>query len=174
MGNISTTLLQDSGSACSILNRPLAAQVVKSSPQAVWTHEKLRPQLRTFSNEPIHIEGKIQNLITSNGWTLNSATSRVVADGRKSLIVRDLFNHMALAVTQSSSVQGNRVNAISSSSEFKEHIATNYPNLILRIGRSKNYVVKSNFHKDFQPRHQTGRRIPINVQDKVNRELKKL
>ena len=30
------------------------------------------------------------------------------------------------------------------------------------------------FHKDFQPRHQKGRRIPINLQEKVNSELKKL
>ena len=35
-------------------------------------------------------------------------------------------------------------------------------------------MVKSNFHKDFQPRHQKERRIPINLQDKVNSELKKL
>ena len=35
-------------------------------------------------------------------------------------------------------------------------------------------MAKSNFHKDFQSRHQNGRRIPINLQDKVNKELKKL
>ena len=35
-------------------------------------------------------------------------------------------------------------------------------------------MAKSIFHKDFQPRHQKGRRIPSNLQDKVNTELKKL
>ena len=54
--NISTTLLVDSGSACSILNRSLAKQVVTSSPHAVGIHDKISPQLITFSNEPIHIE----------------------------------------------------------------------------------------------------------------------
>ena len=82
--------------------------------------------------------------------------------------------HLGLAVTQTSSVQGKRVNTISSSSEFKEHIATNFPNLISRNGRPKNHVAKSNFHEDLQPRHQKGRRIPLNLQDKVNSELKKL
>ena len=77
-------------------------------------------------------------------------------------------------VTQSSSEQGNQVNTISSSSELKEHIANNFPNLISRNGRSKNCVVKYNFQEDFQPRHQKGRRLPINLQDKVNKELKKL
>ena len=94
---------------------------------AVWLHEKVNPQIRTFSNEPIHIEGKIQTTITSNGWTLNSANFTVVANGLNSLIGRDLFDNLSLAVSQSSSVQGNQVNTISSSSEFKEHIAKNFP-----------------------------------------------
>ena len=42
------------------------------------------------------------------------------------------------------------------------------------IQRSKNHVAKSKFHKDVQPRHQKGRRIPINLEEKVNNELKKL
>ena len=35
-------------------------------------------------------------------------------------------------------------------------------------------MAKSNFHKDLQPRHQRGRSKPINLQDKVNIELRKL
>ena len=124
--NISTTLLVDSGRACSFLNRSLASQVVKSSPQAIWILEKVSPQLRTFSNEPNHIEGKIQTPITSNGWTSNSATFIVNADGLKYLIGRDLFDQLGLSVTQSSSFQGNQVNNLSSSSEFKEHIAKTF------------------------------------------------
>ena len=53
IGNINTTLLVDSGSACSILNRSLTSQMVQSSPRAFWISEKVSPQLRTFSNEPI-------------------------------------------------------------------------------------------------------------------------
>ena len=49
-----------------------------------------------------------------------------------------------------------------------------FPELISRIGRSKNHVAKSKFHKDFQTRHQTGRRILINLQDNVNNEIKNL
>ena len=43
IGNINTTLLEDSGSACSILNRTLASQVVQSSPRAFWINEKTYP-----------------------------------------------------------------------------------------------------------------------------------
>ena len=45
IGNINTTLLVDSGSACSILNRSLALQVVQSSPRAFWINETVTPQL---------------------------------------------------------------------------------------------------------------------------------
>ena len=77
-------------------------------------------------------------------------------------------------MTQSTSLQGTLVNNIFSSSEFKEQIAKTFPELISRIGRSKNHVAKSKFYENFQPRHQKGRLIPINLQDKVNNKLKKL
>ena len=173
IGNLNTTLLVDSGSAFTFLSRSLASQVVQSNPRAFWINEKESPQLRTFSNEPIQVEGKIQSPITTKGWTCDSVTFTVVADGLKSLTGRDLFDQLGLAVTQSTSQEGNHVNNISSP-EFKEQIAKTLPDLILRIGRSKNHVTKSKFHKDFQPRYQKDRRIPINLQEKVNIELKKL
>ena len=83
IGNINTTLLVDSGSACSILNRSLASQVVQSSPRAFWINETVTPQLRTFSNEPIQVEVKIQTPITSEGWTCDAAIFTVLADGLK-------------------------------------------------------------------------------------------
>ena len=116
------------------------------------------PQPRTFSNEPIQVEGKIQASITGNGWTCDSATSTVVADGLNSLIGYDLFDRLGLAVTQSTSQKGKCVNNISSP-EFKELIAKTFPELASRIGRPKNHVAKLKFHKDFQPRHQKDRII---------------
>ena len=144
-----------------------------SSPRAFWISKKVSPQLRTFSNEPIHVEGKIQSLIRSKGWTCDSAPFSVVAHGLESLIGRDLFDQLGLlAVTQSTSQKGNHVNILSP--EFKEQIAKTFLELISRIGISKNHVAKSKFYKDFQPRHQKCRRIQINLQEKVNIELKKL
>ena len=67
IGNIGTTLLVDSGSACSTLNRSLASRVVQSRPCAFWISERTSPQLRTFSNKPVKLEVKIQSPISSNG-----------------------------------------------------------------------------------------------------------
>ena len=57
---------------------------------------------------------------------------------------------------------------------YKTRIANQFPQLISRIGRSKIPIVKSKFHKNFQPKHQKGRRVPNNLQDRVNSEIKKL
>ena len=173
IGNINTTLLVDSRSACSILNRSLASEVVQKSLRAFWMSEKVSPQLRTFSNEPIQVEGKIQSPITSKGWSCDSSIFTVVAHGIKSLSGCDLLNQLGLAVTQSTSQKGIRDNNISCP-EFQEQIAKTYPELISRNGRSKNHIAKPKFRKDFQPRHQKGGRIPIHLHEKINIELKKL
>ena len=84
-----------------------------------------------------------------------------------------MFDQLGLAVTHSTFLKGNSINNIASP-EFKEQIAKTFPGLVSRIGGSKTHVAKSKYHKDFQPRHQKGRRIPINLQDKFNEELRKL
>ena len=127
--NISTTLLEESGSACSIFNRSLASKVVECSPHASRIQENASPQLRIFSNETIRIDGILQAPITRKGTTSHSVTLTVVADGLKSLNGSDLFNHLDLAVKQSSS-SGYQVNIVSSSSDFKKNIAQIFPNLI--------------------------------------------
>ena len=166
IGNISTTLLVDSGNACTILNQSLLSRVVRNSPHVFWIHDNANPQLRTFLKEPIRIEGKVQAPVPSNGWTSDSARFTVVTEGLKSLIGRDLFDQLGIAVTKSSSFPGNQVNTSSPSSEFKEYIALKLPILLSRIRRSKDHVTESKFHKNFQPRHQNGRLIPINLQNK--------
>ena len=66
------------------------------------------------------------------------------------------------------------VNAITSQCPFKTHIEKQFPQLFSRVGRSKIYIVKSKFHKNFQPKHQKGRSVPINLQERVNSEIRKL
>ena len=110
IGNITTTLLIDSGSACSILIQSLATRVLNSNPLAIWVREIKEPKLRTFSNEPIQFEGKIRTPITSNCCQILAATFTVVANGLKLLIVRDLSNQLGHAVTQSIKQKGNQKN----------------------------------------------------------------
>ena len=61
IGNINTTLLVDFGSACSILNRPLASLVVQSSPCVFWISEKTSPQLRVTQSTS-HKVNRVNNI----------------------------------------------------------------------------------------------------------------
>ena len=117
----------------------------------------------------------IQAPIASKGWRIEDAEFVVVRDGLKPLIGRDLFDALGISVTQTpNSNEGSMVNAITPQCPFKSPIAKQFPQLISRIGRSKIRIVKSKFHKSFQPKHQKGRRVPINLQEGVNSEIKKL
>ena len=85
----------------------------------------------------------------------------VVADNLEPLIGRALIKQLKLAEELLPSHTGNQVNTNSPHSEFQEHIALKFHNLITRIGRSKYQVAKYYFDKTSQPKHQKERRILI-------------
>ena len=66
------------------------------------------------------------------------------------------------------------VNTITTQCPINTRKANHFPQLISRIGRSKIHIVKSKFHKNFYPKHQRCRKVPINLQDRVYSEIKKL
>ena len=66
------------------------------------------------------------------------------------------------------------VNTITTQCPFKTRIANQFPQLISRIGRSKVHIVNSKFHKNFQHKLQKGRRVPINLKERVNLEIKNI
>ena len=175
IGNSQVGLLIDSGSVCSILNESLATEIVDNSTFARWLTTAPAQELKTFANEPITVIGMIQAPIESKGWRIEYAEFVVVKDGLKPLIGRDLFEALGISVTQSlCSNEGSMVNTTTTQCPLKPRIANRLPQLISRIVRSKIHIVKSKFHKNFQPKHQKGRRVPINLQDRVNNEIKKL
>ena len=132
-------------------------------------------ELKTFANEPINVMGMMQAPIARKGWRTEDAEFVVVRDELKPLIVRDLFDALGVSVTQTpNSNEGSMVNAITPQCPFKTRIAKQFPQLISRIGRSKIHIVKSKFRKNFQPKYQKGRRVPINLKERVNSEINKL
>ena len=173
--NTQVGLLIDNGSVCCFLKESLATAVVNNSTHARWLTTATAQELKTFANEPIPVIGMMQAPIESNGWWIEDAEFLMVKDGLKPLIVLDLFENLEISITQIlSSNEGSIVNTITTQCPFKTPIAYQIPQLISRIGKSKIHIVKSKFHKIFQPKHQKGKRVPINLQDKVNSEIKEL
>ena len=158
---------------CSTLNESLAAEVISKSTLARWRTAASAQELKDFVIEPISVIRMMQALIESNGWRIEDAEFVVVRDGLKPLIGIDLFEVRGTSITQTvCSDEGSMVNTITPQCPFKTSIANQFPQLISRIGRSKVHIVISKFHKNFHPKHQKGRRVPINLQERVNNENK--
>ena len=86
---------------------------------------------------------------------------------------RDLFPALGLSIQQSNNLK--TVNQVAQEHcPNKKQIATDFLDLISRIGKSKVHTVRSKFHINYTPSHQKGRRVPINLLDKVSDELQKL
>ena len=172
-GNTSTNVLVDSGSVCTIINESLANSIISHDSKSKWIRGANPKQLKTFSNEPIHTVGIIQTSIQSGIWHANPIEIQVVADGHRSLLGRDLFPALGLSIQQSNNQM--IINQVEQEyCPIKKQIAIDFPDLISRIGKSKVHIVCSKFHKNYTPSHQKGRRVPINLLDKVSDELKKL
>ena len=170
-GNTATNVLVDSSSACTIINESLADSINSQDQNSKWIREANPKQLKTFSNEPIQTLGILQTSIRSNNWYANLIEIQVVTDGP--LLGRDLFPALGLSIQQSNYQK--TVNQVDQEyCPIKKQIATDFPDLIFRIGKSKVHTVRSKFHRNYTPSHQKGRRVPINLLDKVSDELQKL
>ena len=66
------------------------------------------------------------------------------------------------------------MNTVESPCAIKQSQAKENPELISRIGKSKQHTVNSKFHRNYRVTHQKGRKMPIHLQPKVKIELKKL
>ena len=96
-----------------------------------------------------------------------------MTDGHRSLLGSGLFPALGLSIQQSNSPK--TVDQVEQKHcPIKKQIETDFPELISRIGKSKLYTARSKFHRNYNPSHQKGRRVPINLLHKVSDELKKL
>ena len=152
-GNTAKNVLVDSGSVCTLINESLADSIISKDLNSKWIRKANPKQLKTFSNEPIQTLGILQTSIRSNNWYANPIEIRVVTDGHRPLLGRDLFPALGLSIQQSN----NQKTVYHVDQEYcpvKKQIATDFPNLISGIGKSKIHTVCSKFHRNYTPSHQ--------------------
>ena len=172
-GNTATNVLVDSGSVCTIINEMLANSIISRDSNSKWIREAVPKQLKVFSNELIQTLVILQTSIQSNNWYANPSEIQIVTDGHRSLLGRDLFPALGLSIQQSNSP--NTINQVEQEyCPVKKQIATDFPDLISRFGKSKLHTVRSKFCKHYTPSHQKDWRVPINWLYKVSDELNKL
>ena len=166
-GNTAANVLVDSGSLCTLINESLADSIISQDLNSKRIREANPNQMKTFSNEPIQTLVILQTSIRSNNWYANPIEIQVGMDGHRPLLGRDIFPALGLSIQQSNNQK--TVNQVDQEyCPIKKQIATDFSDLITRIGKSKVHRVRSKFHRNYTPSHQKGLRVPINLLDKVS------
>ena len=84
---------------------------------------------------------------------------------------RFILSKLGFTLSQS---PGKQVNYINTDLSFKTKIIEQFPHLCSRIGKSKNHIAKSDIKCDIIPTQHKGRRIPLHLTDKVDKNTKYL
>ena len=58
--------------------------------------------------------------------------------------------------------------------ELQTYLCKLYPNLFIRIGKIRNAEVRADFYDALKPVQQKGSRVPIILQEKMDREINRL
>ena len=179
-----TNVWIDSGSTISIftigeLKRTLGTVGVNVKAAAPEDDE-----FRDYGNNPLRLLGTMDVSLETNGWVTN-AIIRVIGGSKPSIIGRDLVPYLGLQIVQKvpkenvMSVQGEQARAEATEEEgsldpWQTYFSKQFNNLFNRVGKTKNYKVHADFFETLTPVQQKGRRVPITLQDKVDKEINKL
>ena len=172
IGNTDCQLLLNSGSGCTIINMSLAREIMYNCAQSQWW-EKKPLELKSFSNDIVETLGTLKTPVRCKDWKIQKAKITVVADVFPPILGRDLFDHLGITISQNP-CPNTEVNNIEPPCAIKKSLASEFPELVSRIRKSKHHTVNSKFHKKYRVTHQKGRKVPIHLQPKVNIELEKL
>ena len=89
---------------------------------------------------------------------------------------RDVLAKPGLTLIQQQSDKGKKVLNINGNTieqNITKWIFSKYPQLCTRLGRSKNHIAKSILKKEKTPTQHKGRRVPLHLVEKVEKELPK-
>ena len=168
--------LADTGSPRSFMNIDTAQRLLANGKTTIKQPNKSIGEFRCFNNNKINIIGTIQLDITSGSSTAKNCTILLVNNNTINIMGRDIMDQLGLRLTMTTTNKGekNLFNISNTHQRITKWIFNKYPHLCTRLGRSKNHVAKSTFKKEFHPTQHKGRRIPLHLTEKVERELKKL
>ena len=168
--------LADTGSPSSFMNIDTAQKLLANGKTALKQPNKSIGEFRCSNNNKIDSIGTIQVDITSGSSNAKNCTILLVNKNTIKIMGRDIMDQLGLRLTMTTTNKGekNLFNISNTHQRISKRIFNKYPHLCTRLGRSKNHVAKSTFKKEFQPTQHKGRRIPLLLTEKVERELKKL
>ena len=170
--NINIEWIADTGSPKSFINEATANSILQKCNKATRLSYNQDPEkYRCFNNVSIPITGILQLDLTSGYWTSRYNKILIVKTQTVTLLGRDVLSKLGFSLSQK---QGKQINHISTELSFKKKIVEQFPHLCTRIGKSKNHIAKSDIKNNITPTQHKGRRVPVHLTDKVDKEIKHL
>ena len=180
IGDNDIVFIADSGSPTSFINNKTATTLqntVTSARRIQLNQDDEANRMVCYNCYKIPTFGRLITPIESGGWTINTAPFIVVDDKRANSLGRNLLPQLGIHLHQEKPT-GKSINYIADSDQsdtvITNWVKSTYPGLCPRIGCSKNHMVHTKFLNDFKALQQKGRRIPIHIQEKVEKEIKSL
>ena len=167
-----TNWLADTGSPRSFICKTEADRIIQRCRTAKWKEPtNSQTQYRCFNNIQIPITGIIQMNLRSG---LREATNNeilVVNANTVNLMGRDILGKLGFALSQN---KGININNINLDDRLEIKIIKKFPHICSGLGKSKNHIAKSTLKQDISPYQHKGRRVPLHLTEKVDKEIQHL
>ena len=171
-------LMIDSGSPVTIIEQEELRKILKYNVLFLRPIPKQEKYV-DFNKRPLDLMGFINCELEVGKKKINKVRVLVARKGAKSIVGRDWLKLLGYKIEQKKQGQSKKsINFISNETEkaskLIENMKTEFSNLFERQGRIKNHQIHAKLHPEAVITQQKGRRVPIQLQDAVNQEIKKL
>ena len=121
--------------------------------------------------------------LESTGWNTTASTARirVIGGNRSSIIGRDLMDKLGPKLIQQQpkvtvmAIDRDATDDLETRlSPWLEYFSKQFANLFKRVGKIRNCKIQEDFLENLNPVQQKGRRVPITLQQKVDKGISKL
>ena len=169
-------LLTDTGSPRSFRQESAAKETTVRYPDTSISKFTEKTKYKCFNNQHIQIKGVLNINLKSGSWKTTDCKILLVNNLPQNVMGRDILRKLGIHLTASKPI-GKTVGLISDAT-IEQNIINwmfkKYPHLCTRLGRSKNRLAKSTFKENFKPKLHKGRRVPLHLLERVEKELENL
>ena len=186
-------LTVDTGSPSSFINKRTADRLLgnKATKATYCPASQMKNYVKhiDYNNKQINILGELTVRVTSAGWVVPAAKFLVVEKAR-CLLGLDWQESVGIKTTQvynpnakENDEQDSPPTVASTESQntddwvsekWKDYFSSKYAEVFNRQGRSKSHVVTTNFYSPLIPIQEKGRRVPVHILNRVEKEIDKL
>ena len=155
----------------SFLNEKTARRLQENDKSVILKQiplENTARNLACYNGETIVPKGRLIVTIESGGWKIRAAPLIIVDNQKANIIGRNTLPQIGIRPVQEKPKQRDVLNIQEQEQpnpEIKQLVKDNYPQLCIRVGKSKNHVMRTQFNKEIIPVQQKGHRVPLHLQE---------